>query len=290
MPRIAYVNGAYVPQNEAYVSIQDRSVQFADSIYEVIGCINAEMIDAKGHLDRLERSLNELKIDMPVAREVLTFILRHIIRINNFKNAALYIQISRGVAKRDFKFPSKDTQPTLIIYGWPHDFTLKAENINGISVCSKPDQRWMRRDIKTTQLLAQSLTKQSAIDDGFQDAWMLDEKGHVNEASSSNVWILKGRTLYTRSADHMILKGVTRTAVSHVIEALQLKIEEKTFTPKDAQNADEAFQTSATSLIVPVTSIDNKPIGNGEVGPVTRQILDAYITYTQNEDPVSWKP
>ena len=289
MPRIAYVNGAYVPQNEAYVSIEDRGFQFADSIYEVIGCINGQMIDDRGHLDRLERSLKELKISMPVSRDVLSFILKHIIRTNHFKNAALYIQISRGTAKRNFKFPSKDTTPSLIIYGWPHDFTLKSENINGISVCTSPDQRWARRNIKTTQLLAQSLAKQDAIDKGFQDAWMLDENGNINEASASNVWILKGRTLYTHSADQMILKGVTRTAVSHVIESLQLIIEEKTFTPKEALAADEAFQTSATALVVPVISVDGKPVGNGKVGPVTRQILDAYITYTQQQEAIPWK-
>ncbi|MGH1398672.1 MAG: aminotransferase class IV [Alphaproteobacteria bacterium] len=289
MGKIAYVNGAYLPHDRASIHIEDRSVQFADSIYEVVACINGKLADERGHLDRLERSLKALKIAMPVSREALQIIMRHIIRVNKFKSAAIYIQISRGSAKRDFKMPrAGDAQPALIVYGWAFDFTLKPEHLNGLSVQSTLDQRWARRDIKTTQLLAQSLIKQNAIDAGYNDAWMLDENGYVNEASSSNVWILKGRSLYTRNADKNILKGVTRTAIASVVEALQLNVEESTFTPAEAQAADEAFQSSATSLVVPVTSVDGKPVGNGKVGNVTQQILQTYIDYVNAGEPIAW--
>ena len=252
MAGFAYVNGDYVRQRDAYVHINDRGFQFADSIYEVVACIDGALSDQRGHLDRLERSLRELGIAMPVTRVSLEFIIRHIMRLNRLKNAAIYIQISRGVAKRDFVMPGTGVRPGLVVYSWPATFQMKAENLNGVAVITQPDQRWARRDIKTTQLLSQSLAKQRAVNAGAKDAWMVDGDGFVTEASASNAWIVKGKTLYTRQANNTILKGVTRTAVSSVIKDLGLSWEEKAFTSDDVKNADEAFTTSATSLIVPV--------------------------------------
>ncbi|MGB0719325.1 MAG: D-amino-acid transaminase [Bdellovibrionales bacterium] len=291
MPRIAYVNGAYVPFGQASVHIEDRGFQFADAVYEVVGVMNGVFADERGHLDRLERSLGELGIPMPVSRAGLRFIMRHVLRQNRFRNAAIYIQVSRGQGKRDFKI-AKDMAPNLVVYAWAFEFKLKPEHMKGVHVQTRPDQRWARRDIKTTQLLSQSLAKQAAVDAGYDDTWMVDDAGYVTEASSSNAWIVKGKTLYTRKAASDLLKGVTRTAIAHVIENHGLSWEERAFTPQEAQEADEAFNTSATSLVVPVVKIDGKAVGSGDVGPVTRLLLGEYIRYVNAKTggQVAWTP
>lgn len=282
MPRFSYVNGAFVPHDEACVHIEDRGYQFADGIYEVIGIINGVFADERGHLDRLERSLSELQISMPVRRETLRFLMRELLRKNRLRNASLYIQITRGVSKRDFKFPSSSVVPSLVMICRPFKFDVNPALQDGIQAITVPDQRWERRDIKTVALLPQALAKQKAIEAGAYEALMVDGNGFITEGSSSNFWILKGKTLKTRASNYNILKGVTRTAIAKIAKEYGLEIIEDSITPEEAYQADEAFCTSATSLIVPVVSIDDHPIGSGKPGAIVQKIYTAYREYAKD--------
>lgn len=290
MPKISYVNGRFVPHQDAVVHIEDRGFQFADGIYEVISSIGGKLADEGGHLDRLERSLRELQIDMPVSRDTLGFLMREVLRKNRLRDAAIYIQITRGEAKRDFKFPDPVPVPTLVISAWPFDFDNNPAIKKGIKAVCVPDQRWARRDIKTVALLPQALAKQKAKEAGAQEAWMIDDKGYITEGSSSNAWIVKGDVLQTRLADTDILKGVTRTAIQKVADDLGLQIVEKSFKPADACKADECFGSSATALIAPIVEIDGHKIGSGKPGPITKQIYKEYRAYVDGMrgDPVEW--
>ncbi len=291
MPLFSYVNGRYLHHSEARVHIEDRGFQFADSVYEVIACINGQLADAKGHFDRLERSLAELKINMPFPRGVFLTIIKSLLRKNRLTNAAIYIQISRGVAKRDFKFPTPDTPPSVVIITRHFSFETGPYIEKGARAITVPDLRWARRDIKTTGLLPQSLAKQQAAEQGAQEALMLDEEGYITEGSSSNSWILKGNTLITRKADHKILKGITRMAVGHVAREMGLTIREERFKPKDILAADEAFNTSATSLVMPIVMLDGKQVGSGKPGPVALKIYEEYKNYISGKygAPLEWK-
>jgi len=280
MPKISYVNGSYVAHGSASVHIEDRGYQFADGVYEVIACIKGVLADERGHMDRLERSLGELQISMPVKRNVMGVIMRELLRRNNLKNAALYIQVTRGTAKRDFKFP-KNVAPNLVMICWPFKFDTNPVVLKGGSAITVPDQRWARRDIKTIALLPQTLAKQKAAEAGAYEAWMVGGDGLITEGSSSNAWILKGNILKTHKADRDILKGITRTAVEKIAALEGLVIEERAFTPEESYKADEAFCTSATGLIVPIVSIDNHKIGDGRPGPVSQKIYKAYRDYVK---------
>lgn len=290
MPRYSFVNGQYVPHHDASVHIEDRGLQFADGVYEVVACIHGVLADETGHLDRLERSLSELSIPMPVARNSLKFIIREMIRRNRLKNANVYIQVTRGVAKRDFPFPAHSA-PSLILTARPFNFDGNIKVKNGASAITVPDIRWKRRDIKTTGLLAQVLAKQEAIESGAYDSWMVDDHGYVTEGSASNAWIVtKAGTIITRPATHSILRGVTRTALEKICAELQMKIEERPFSVQEAYDAQEAFSTGAVALIVPITSIDGHIIGTGEPGPVARKLYDEYRQYAAGRrgDHLPW--
>lgn len=282
MPRYSYVNGAFVPHAEACVHIEDRGYQFADGVYEVIGVINGGLADERGHLDRLERSLSELQIAMPVRRETLRFLMRELLRKNRLRDASLYIQITRGVSKRDFKFPEHSVAPSLVMICRPFNFDQNPAMQKGVEAITVPDQRWARRDIKTIALLPQALAKQKAVKAGAYEALMVDGNGFITEGSSSNFWILKGKTLKTRVADHNILKGVTRTAIARIAKEDGLDIMEAPITPDEAYEADEAFCTSATALIVPVVSIDGHRIGTGAPGEIVQKIYTAYRKYAKD--------
>jgi D-alanine transaminase len=286
MPRFSYVNGRYSRHNEAKVHIEDRGYQFSDAIYEVIACVNGHFVDEKGHLDRLERSLDELKIPMPKSRAALQFIMRQLLQKNRLKTAGVYIQISRGSAPRDFLY-ARDMKPTVVMVTRPFSFGATPKHKMGVRVQTCPDQRWSRRDIKTTGLLAQSLAKTQAHDAGFDDAWMVDDLGYVTEGSSNNAWIVKDGTLITRHVSSDILKGVTRNAL---LDLSDLKVEERSFTPQEAYEADEAFTTSATLFIMPVISIDGHSIGGGAPGTITQQLLHSYIEYmnVEYDAQISW--
>lgn len=290
MPRIAFVNGRYIPHNDACVHIEDRGFQFADGVYEVVACINGKLADERGHLDRLERSLSELSIDMPVTRRSLQFIIREMLRRNRLKNANVYIQVTRGVAKRDFPFPH-DVPASIILTARAFQFDGNAKVQKGGEAITVPDIRWKRRDIKSTGLLAQVLAKQEAVESGVYEAWMVDDEGYITEGSSSNAWIVtKEGKLVTRLASTDILRGVTRTALEKICAALQMKIEERPFSVQEAYDAEEAFNTSAVALVVPITKIDGHVIGSGEPGPVARKLYAEYRAYAAGErgEPVAW--
>jgi len=280
MPRIAYVNGRYVNHLDAAVHIEDRGFQFADSIYEVVALIDGRFADEVGHLDRLERSLKELQIPMPVSRRSLQMIMAELARRNRARNGGIYMQVTRGVATRDFKFP-KDVSPTLVMTIYPANFDVAARKAKATKAVTVPDIRWKRRDIKTTALVAQVLAKQAAAEKGAYEAWMVDEKGFVTEGSSSNAWIIdKKNNLITRpTAQNSILKGVTRNALQVLCKAEKIKIVERAFTVKEALQAKEAFTSSAVALIVPVVEIDGKKIGTGKPGDITCKLMDIYMNY-----------
>lgn len=289
MPRFAFVNGRYVPHGEASVHIEDRGYQFADGVYEVVACINGRMADERGHLDRLERSLKELSIEMPVARDALKLIMKELLRKNRLKNANVYIQVTRGVSKRDFPFPA-DVPSSLVLTARAFDFDNNPKVKKGGAAITVPDIRWKRRDIKSTGLLAQVLAKQKATEAGAYEAWMVDDDGFVTEGSSSNAWIVtKDGKLVTRHATSSILRGVTRSALQKICSELQMKIEERPFTVKEAYEAQEAFNTSAVALVVPIISIDGKKIGSGEPGPVAKKLYESYRDYVNGDDHVEWK-
>jgi len=243
MAGVIYLNGQYKAANHLGIHPEDRGFLFGDAVYEVIACIHGHLADETGHLDRLERSLSELKMPMPVERETLRFLMREVLRRNKQKNAAIYIQVSRGAAKRDFKFPSADTQQTLMIISYSFDFS---QQMKPISVKTTKDIRWARRDIKTVLLLPQSMAKQNANDEGYDDAWMVDGGGYVNESSASNAFIVKGNKIITRPVSHDILKGITRTAIEKLCCDGDLVFEERKFSAQEAYDANEAFNTSAT--------------------------------------------
>jgi D-alanine transaminase len=280
MPRVIYVNGSYVPHREASIHVEDRGFLMGDAVYEVIACIHGHMADETGHLDRLERSLSELDIRMPVERETLRFLMRELLRRNHQKNAAVYLEISRGVAKRDFKFPAAGTPPTLVMITYDFDFEGNLAVKKGIKVKTVPDVRWKRRDIKTVLLLPQSMAKQSAVNEGLDDAWMVDDEGYITECSASNAWIVtKDKKLVTRAVSHDILRGITRTAIEKLCKEMNLVIEERSFTPQEAYEAVEAFTSSATALVTPVVEIDGHKIGDGRRGDICKNIYEEYRAY-----------
>jgi len=283
MPRIAYVNGRFVPHAAAAVHIEDRGFQFADGVYEVIALMNGRFADETGHLDRLERSLKELEMAWPMPRRSLQFVMREIVRRNRLKNAAIYMQVTRGVAPRDFKFP-KNAKPTLVMTIRPASFDAGARKSAVRKVVTVPDIRWKRRDIKTTAMTAQVLAKQAAVAKGAYEAWMVDDNGFVTEGSSTNAWIVdKNNTLITRpTSSNAILKGVTRNALQALCKKEKIKIVERPFTVKEAYQAKEAFISAAVTLVMPVVEIDGHKIGNGKAGPVTSKVLDLYISYATN--------
>lgn len=281
MPRYAYVNGAYVPHDEAAVHIEDRGFQFADSVYEVVACIHGHLADERGHLDRLERSLGELDMNLPVERPVLQFIMRELLRRNRLKNASVYIQVTRGAARRDFPYPVKAVPQSLVMTTWPFEYDNQRKMREGVKAITVPDIRWERRDIKTTALVAQVMAKQAAARAGAYEAWMVDKDDYITEGASSNAWIVKDGTLITREASGDILRGVTRTALDKIRKDLQLKMEERRFTLKEAYAADEAFNTSAVALITPIVDIDGHQIGSGKPGQLTLRLYEEYRAYAE---------
>lgn len=281
MPRCVYLNGQYVTMDDAAISPQDRGFLFGDAVYEVIACIHGHLADEVGHLDRLTRSLNELQMPMPVERETLRFLMREVLRRNRQENAAIYIQISRGCAKRDFKYPAPDTPQTLFIMSYDFDYDAQPAVMNGIKIRTVPDIRWNRRDIKTVLLLPQSMAKQQAIDEGAHDAWMVDNQGFITEASASNAYIVKDSKIITRPISNEILRGITRTAIEKICREGNMILEERSFTPDEAYQADEAFTTSATALIMPVIEIDGYKIGNGKRGKVCEFLYNEYRAYVE---------
>jgi D-alanine transaminase len=283
MSRTAYVNGRYLPFRDAKVHVEDRGYQFADAVYEVCEVRGGRLIDERRHLDRLERSLAALRIGMPMARSALGIVLHEVVARNRIGYGTVYLQISRGVARRDPAFPVLEIKPSVVITARPLDHkrieTLAAA---GIAVVSVPDNRWGRVDIKTVGLLPNVLARQTAIDQGAREAWFIDKAGLVTEGASANAWIVtQDGTLVTRHADHAILRGITRTVVLDTIKGQGLSIEERPFSLAEAYAASEAFVTSATQIVMPVVRIDGHLIGDGKPGRVAIALRREYGHYAE---------
>lgn len=278
MSRIAYVNGRYVPHKDAEVSIDDRGYQFGDGVYEVVTVVNGVLADQDWHLDRLEFSLGELNIPMPISRDAFRIVIRNVIRMNMIRNGLVYFQVTRGVMRRDHAYSSALT-PQLIMTAKPMVIPA-ADSDRAVKVITVPDQRWQRRDIKTTQLLPNCMAKTKAVEAGAYEAWMVDQDGCVTEGSSSNAWIVTHNgELITRPATYDILSGITRKAVLAIAAKRNLKIVERPFTPDEAKAAAEAFLSSASSLVTPVGIIDDQPVNDGKVGPVAMALRHAYFDH-----------
>jgi D-alanine transaminase len=274
MSRIAYVNGQYVPFASAAVHVEDRGFQFADGVYEVCEVHGGRLVDETRHTERLKRSLRELRIAMPVAESALKVILRETIRRNRVREGLVYLQVTRGVAKRDFVFPPAETASSLIVIARAAD-RAKAEAIAaaGIAVITLPDNRWERVDIKSVSLLPNALARQLAKQAGAREAWFVDHDGFVTEGAASNAWIVtQDGTLVTRPADFGILRGVTRTTLFDLAKRDGIAIVERPFSVAEARSAREAFVTAATTLVMPVVAIDGAPVGDGKPGALTTRL------------------
>lgn len=283
MSRIAYVNGRYVPHRHARVHIEDRGYQFADGVYEVIAVVNGRMVDAEGHFDRLERCLRELSIPAPMGRAALRHILAEVVRRNRVRRGMVYLQITRGVARRDHAFPAR-ARPSVVATARSMRPQPAAWVEEGVSVITVPDLRWKRRDIKTVGLLPNVMAKQQAKEAGAYEAWMIDDDGFITEGTASNAWIVTAdNQLVTRHADASILCGVTRLAVADLAREAGLEVIERAFTPEEAKAAREAFITSTTSMLLPVVRIDGQPVGGGRPGPVARRLRQAYDAMAAGE-------
>lgn len=274
MSRIAYVNGRYLPFHDAQVHVEDRGYQFADAVYEVCEIRSGLLIDERRHLDRLERSLGAVRICLPMSRAALGVVLREVVARNRVRRGLIYLQISRGVARRDLAFPATEVPPSVVVTARRLDRArIEALAAGGISVITVPENRWARVDIKTVGLLANVLARQAALDRGARDAWFVDDSGGITEAASANAWIVTADgKLVTRRADHTILGGITRAVLFEVVKAERLSIEERAFTLEEAYAAREAFVTSATQIVMPVVRIDGRPIGGGRPGPIASRL------------------
>jgi D-alanine transaminase len=283
MSRIAYVNGRYRPHRDASVHIEDRGYQFSDGVYEVCEVRGGAIIDERRHLERLRRSLDELRIRLPVAPSALAVIMRETIRRNRVRDGIVYVQMTRGVARRDFAFPPPGTVPSLVVTARSLDIAGNEQKARqGIAVVTVPESRWARPDIKSVSLLPNVLAKQTARDRGAGEAWFVDRDGQVTEGASSNAWIVTrdGRVV-TRPADNGILRGITRTVLIEVIKAQNLAFEERPFTLEEAYGAQEAFVTAASQIVMPVVRIDDRTVGGGSPGPVARALRERFHRHAE---------
>ena len=285
--RYVYVDGRFVPWHEAGVHAEDRGFQFGDAVYEVIEVRGGRLIDERRHMDRLGRSLSELRISEPMARTAWTTVLREAIRRNRVHDGSIYLQVSRGSSPRDFLFPPPGTSPTVVVIA-RHGSRAKADSAaaQGIGVISLPDNRWGRCDIKTVMLLPASLAKEAAKASGAKEAWFVDENGLVTEGGSSNAWIVdKDGRVITRACDEALLRGITRTTLLDLLQRDGIELVERPFTIEEAKAAREAFVTSATSIVMPVVSIDGRPIGNGAPGILTTRLRDRFHAIAEHALP-----
>jgi D-alanine transaminase len=282
MSRIAYVNGRYVPHRDAAVHIEDRGYQFADGVYEVIAVQGGRLIDEEAHLRRLERSLSELKIKRTMAPKTLSCVMREVLRKNRIRDGSIYIQMTRGVAPRDHPFPAKSE--TSVVMTARRMRAQPARSVEeGVRVITLPDNRWGRCDIKSVSLLPNVLAKQRAREAGAYEAWFVDSSGKVTEGSSTNAWIVTAEgKLVTRSASHAILNGITRQSAIRLAKENGLALEERAFSVPEAKAAREAFITSTTSEVLPVTEIDGSVIGKGKAGSFSRKLRGLYLAYAED--------
>ena len=276
MSRIVYVNGRFVPESEAHVSIFDRGFLFGDGVYEVSSVLDRGLVDNSAHLARLGRSLGELGMALPATPDEIVCAQKELIARNDLDEGTIYLQITRGPADRDFAYPA-EPKPTLVMFTQKKSIVDNPLAARGITVITVPDLRWRRRDIKTVGLLAASMAKQAALDAGADDAWMVED-GVVTEGSSNNAYIVTGDgVVVTRHLGSEILHGITRAAVLRLSREHQIAVEERAFTVDEAKSAAEAFITSASSFVIPVTGIDGETIGDGRPGAITTRLREIYI-------------
>ncbi|MBL6457793.1 D-amino-acid transaminase [Belnapia sp. T6] len=285
MSRIAYVNGRYIEQRQAGVNIEDRGYQFGDGIYEVVHLHGGRFIDEERHLARLERSLREIRLPMPMSRLALRHVLAEVARRNRVTEGLLYMQVTRGVARRDHAFPNPEVPPALVVTVKRIPPYPNSVDRWGARAITMPDLRWARRDIKSINLLPNCLARQAAREQGAIEAILYDEAtGMVTEGAATNFWIVDAEgTIRTRQLDHVILPGCTRGALMAEMQAAGLRFEEREFSLEEARNAREAFLTSATSFVKPILALDGKPVGDGKVGPVVRQLFDLFARHMKGD-------
>lgn len=282
MSRIAYVNGRYAPQPEAAVNVEDRGYQFADGVYEVVYVMGGRLVDEALHLDRLERSLRELRIDMPMTRPALVHVMLEVTRLNRVTEGLIYMQITRGVARRDHAFPKSPIRPAFVVTvrrtaPYPRDIDAWAT-----TAITHPDQRWARCDIKSVALLPNVLAKQAAREKGAAEALLIDGDGFVTEGASTSSWIVDARgVLRTRPLSHEILPGCTRAALVSLLAEEGIAFEERAFSEAELREAREVFMTSATSFVRPLVQVDGVPVGDGRAGPVTRRLFSIFARHAQ---------
>src|SRR5438445_12407974 len=284
MSRIAYVNGRYLAHHTAAVHVEDGGYQFSDGVYEVCEVRGARLIDQRRHLARLKRSLDELRMDMPMPEAALAVVMRECMRRNRVRDGIIYLQITRGVAHRDHGFPPPGTRPSIVVTTHSIDVAANERTAaEGVGVVTVPDNRWQRVDIKSISLLPNVLAKQAARERGAKEAWFVDRDGHITEGSSSNAWIVtKGGKVVTRPADNGILRGITRSVLLEVIKAQGLQLEERPFAVDEAYEAREAFLTSASQIVMPVVRLDDRPIGNGAPGSVATALRAEFHRHAES--------
>ena len=283
MSRIAYVNGRYLPARAAMVHVEDRGYQFSDGVYEVCEVRGGHLVDERRHMTRLKRSLGELRIAAPMSLRALGVVLHETVRRNRVRDGIVYLQVTRGVARRDHAFPAADTTPSIVVTARSLDPAANEKIASeGIAVITVPDDRWDRVDIKSVALLPNVLAKQAAREQGAREAWFVDGEGRVTEGASTNAWIVtRDGKLVTRPAEHGILRGVTRTVVIEVADSQGLALEERPFTRDEAYAAREAFVTSASQIVMPVVRIDGRPITNGAPGSVASALRREFHRYAE---------
>jgi len=285
MNRIVFLNGKYIKENEAKISIFDRGLLFADSVYEVTAVIDNKLIDFPAHIKRLDNSLKELEIKNNFTDEFLLNMHKELVNKNKFsgKEGLIYMQVSRGTIERDFLIKDNNIAPNIFAFTQDKNLTNINYKKNGLKIITKKDLRWQRKDIKTTQLLYATLIKTEAHKLGADDAWLIDTDGFVNEGTSNNAYIIdKKNNIITRNLSNKLLPGITRKTIIDVAQNLKLSIEERPFTVKEALEANEAFISSASTLIAPVTKIDSNTIGKGKIGPITEILRETYIKISKN--------
>ena len=285
MKRIVYVNNKYIDEKNAKISIFDRGLLFSDSVYEVTAVIDNKLIDFPAHIDRLEKSLKELEIKNSFSYEFLLEVHKELINKNKFSNkeGLIYMQVSRGTIERDFLIKDNNITPNIFAFTQEKNLTNVDFKTNGLEIITRNDLRWQRKDIKTTQLLYATLIKTEAHKLGADDAWLIDDDGFVNEGTSNNAYIIdNNNNIITRNLSNKLLPGITRKTLIEVAKNLKLSIEERPFTIKEALESNEAFISSASTLIAPVTKIDKNNIGNGQMGTITEILRETYIKISKN--------
>ena len=283
MARIAYVNGLYIPRGEATVHVEDRGYQFSDGVYEVCEVRDGRIVDERRHMARLQRSLDELRIPVPMSPAALGVVLHETVRRNRVHDGIVYLQVTRGVARRDHAFPPPGTVPSVVVTARNLDPAANEKAAaEGVAVITVPDNRWERVDIKSISLLPNVLAKQAAREQGAKEAWFVDRDGKVTEGSSSNAWIVTmDGTVVTRAADKGILRGITRSVLLEVIKAHGLAFEERAFTVEEAYRAREAFLTSASQIVLPVVRIDGRPVSNGAPGSIATALRNDFHRHAE---------